>query len=122
MLLQAKLLRALEEKKIRPVGGTHPKPINIRIIAATNADLLFWIPAGTFRRYLYFRLACFLITTPPRRNRKEDIALLAEHFLNQLPADMGQKELSQRAFTALENDDFPGNVRELKNIIERALL
>ena len=120
-LLQAKLLRALEERKIRPVGGTHPKPINIRVIAATNANLLEMIKAGTFRRDLYFRLAGCLITIPPLRTRKEDIALLAEHFLNRLAADMGPKEFSQHAFQALENYDFPGNVRELKNIIERAL-
>jgi len=121
LLLQAKLLRALEERKIRPVGGTHPKPINIRVIAATNANLLEMIKAGTFRRDLYFRLAGCLITIPPLRTRKEDIALLIEHFVNQLAADMGPTEFSEHAFQAIENYDFPGNVRELKNIIERAL-
>jgi DNA-binding NtrC family response regulator len=121
-LLQAKLLRALEERKIRPVGGTHPKPINIRVIAATNAHLLEMIKAGTFRWDLYFRLVGCLLTIPPLRTRKEDIALLARHFLNQLAADMetATKEFSPHAFQALENYDFPGNVRELKNIIERA--
>ncbi len=120
--LQAKLLRALEERKIWPVGSSQPKPINIRVIAATNANLLEMIDAGTFRFDLYSRLADDIITTPPLRAHKEDIALLVEHFLNQLDTDTEQtkKELSQAAFTALENYDFPGNVRELKSIIKRA--
>ncbi|HDN26040.1 MAG TPA: sigma-54-dependent Fis family transcriptional regulator [Thioploca sp.] len=120
--LQAKLLRALEERKIWPVGGAQPKPINIRIIAATNANLLEMIDAGTFRYDLYSRLADDIITTPKLRAHKEDMALLVEHFLNQLATHTGRtkKDLSQPAFTALENYDFPGNVRELKSIIRRA--
>jgi DNA-binding NtrC family response regulator len=121
-LLQAKLLRALEERKIRPVGGTYPKPINIRVIAATNTNLLEMIQAGTFRQDLYFRLAGCPITIPPLRTRQEDIALLAEHFLKQFAADQEPNELSPSALQRLENYDFPGNVRELKNLIERALL
>lgn len=120
--LQAKLLRVLEEREIWPVGSRQPKPINIRVIAATNVNLLEMINAGTFRFDLYSRLADDIITTPPLRTHKEDLVLLVEHFLNQLTIHSGQtkKELSQPAFTALENYDFPGNVRELKSIIKRA--
>jgi DNA-binding NtrC family response regulator len=122
--LQAKLLRALEENMIMPVGGERLKPINIRVLAATNANLLAKIKAGTFRKDLYFRLVCCNITLPPLRTRKEDIALLADHFLMELAAEKGEtkKELSQRALTALESYDYPGNVRELKNILERAVI
>jgi DNA-binding NtrC family response regulator len=121
--LQAKLLRALEESMIMPVGGEH-KLINIRVLAATNANLLAKIKAGTFRQDLYFRLVCCHITLPPLRTRKEDIALLADHFLMELAAEKGEtkKALSQRALSALESYDYPGNVRELKNILERAVL
>ena len=116
--LQAKLLRVLENKKIWPVGGIQPKSVNIRVIAATNANLLEMIEAGKFRQDLYFRIAGCWLQVPSLRNRKEDIDLLIKHFLNQLAS----KTLSQSALTALENYDFPGNVRELKNIIERARL
>ncbi|HEW98938.1 MAG: sigma-54-dependent Fis family transcriptional regulator [Candidatus Parabeggiatoa sp. nov. 3] len=85
LLLQPKLLRVLEEREIRPVGGTHPKPINIRVIAATNANLLEMIQARTFRQDLYFRLAGCLITILPLRSHKEDIALLAKHFSTSWP-------------------------------------
>jgi len=120
--LQAKLLRALEERKIWPIGGSRPKPINIRVIAATNANLLSMIDVGRFRFDLYSRLADEIITTPPLRAHKKDLALLVEHFLNQLATHTKQtkKKFSQPAFTALENYDFPGNVRELKSIIKRA--
>lgn len=120
--LQAKLLRALEERKIWSVGGTQPKPINIRVLAATNANLPSMIDAGTFRFDLYSRLTDDIITTPPLRAHKEDIVLLVEHFLNQLATDTKQikKQLSQAALYALENYHFPGNVRELKSIIKRA--
>ena len=121
-LLQAKILRAIENRQIWPVGAAQPKPINIRIISATNANLLSMIDAGTFRQDLYFRLCDDIITSPPLRTHKEDIALLVEYFLNQLAIRTGQtkNELSQAAFTTLENHDFPGNVRELKSIIKRA--
>jgi len=122
LLLQPKLLRALEEKMIMPVGAEAFTPINIRIIAATNANLLANIEAGTFRRDLYFRLACCHITAPSLRTCQEDIALLAEHFLVTLAMGGVKKALSQDALTALENYDYPGNVRELKNILERALI
>ncbi len=124
ILLQAKLLLALENRMIMPVGGEAFKPINIRVIAATNANLLANIEAGTFRRDLYFRIACCHITAPPLRTRPEDIALLAEHFLVKLAYDMGgvKKVLSQEALSALVSSDYPGNVRELKNILERSVI
>lgn len=124
MLLQAKLLRALEEKTIMPVGSTDAKPVDIRVIAATNANLLAMVQTGRFRRDLYFRLACYHITVPPLRTHKEDLALLASHFLEKLVSEMGgaKKKLSELALAALENYEFPGNVRELKNILERALI
>jgi len=120
--LQAKLLRALEYKEIKPIGSTHSKPINIRVIAATNANLLEMIRAGTFRQDFYFRLAGCTLRIPPLRERKQDIACLSKHFLNQLTARFGlmQKELSQPALKVLESYFFPGNVRELKHIIEQA--
>jgi len=120
--LQAKLLRALEHSEIQPVGSTHSKPINIRVIAATNANLLEMIRAGTFRQDLYFRLAGCTLRIPPLRSRKQDIALLATHFLKQFSDRFGlmQKELSQPALKALESYPFPGNVRELKYLIEQA--
>jgi len=118
--LQTKLLRVLEERKIWPVGATKLKSVNIRIITATNANLLSMIEAGTFRYDLYSRLTDDIITTPPLRTHKEDIALLIEHFLDQLASEPAHKKLSQAALTVLENYDFPGNVRELKNMIRRA--
>ena len=117
--LQAKLLRALEEREIWPVGRTKPLLINIRIITATNACLLSMIAAGTFRYDLYSRLVDDIIITPPLRTHKEDIALLVEHFLEQLVSGRTHK-LSQAALNVLESYDFPGNVRELKSIIKRA--
>lgn len=124
ILLQAKLLRALENKTIIPVGGERSKSIDVRVIAATNADLLAKIQAGTFRPDLYFRLAGYTITVPPLRERQSDIAPLAEHFLGGFATEMGysKTKLSQSVLTALESYHFPGNVRELKNIIEQALI
>lgn len=124
MPLQAKLLRALENKTIMPVGGERSKSINIRVIAATNADLLARIQTGMFRPDLYFRLAGYTITVPPLRERQPDIAPLAEHFLRRLATEMGysKTKLSQPVLAALESYHFPGNVRELKNIIEQALI
>jgi DNA-binding NtrC family response regulator len=122
LLSQAKLLRALEHREIQPIGGTRLKPTNIRVIAATNANLLEMIRAGTFRQDLYFRLAGHTLKSPPLRERKEDIALSAKYFLNPLNDRFGpmKKELSQPALKALESYSFPGNVRELKHLIEQA--
>jgi len=126
--LQTKLLRTLEDGCIMPVGSTSPKQVDVRILAATNADLRRKIAEGTFRQDLYFRLARFTVDVPPLREREEDIPLLAEHFLTMFAAEMGfagagsKPTLSPEAQNALENYRFPGNIRELKNIIEHALI
>jgi DNA-binding NtrC family response regulator len=122
--LQVKLLRVLEDGCITPVGAPAATKADVRIIAATNADLDARIAAGTFRSDLYFRLARYTIATASLRERIEDVTLLAAHFLQRFAAEMGIKEppLSRGAVLALQGHAFPGNVRELKNIIERALI
>ena len=122
--LQAKLLRVLEDGVFTPVGGTRPKQVDIRVVAATNVALQAKIAEGTFRNDLYYRLARFPIEVPPLRKRKEDISLLANHFLEMFAAEMKveQPTLAPDALMALEAYHFPGNVRELKNIIEHALI
>jgi DNA-binding NtrC family response regulator len=122
--LQAKLLRVLEDGGVTPIGGHEQRRIDVRILAATNADLQSKIDEGVFRQDLYFRLARFTVEVPPLRDRPEDIALLAQHFLTTLAAEMGKKHVSvsQEALWQLQNYDFPGNVRELKNIMERAII
>lgn len=124
LLLQAKLLRVLEDGIVTSVGSSVEKTVDVRILAATNADLHAKIAAGLFRQDLYFRLARFTVVTPPLRERREDVALLAAHFLNLFATEMGMKPpgLSAAALAALENYHFPGNVRELKNIMERSLI
>jgi len=118
--LQAKLLRALQEKEIRPVGSTKQVPINVRILAATNRDLEQAVTRGEFRRDLYFRLNVLSLRIPPLRERREDIPLLAETFLERVSRVSGTKhELSDDAMNALLAYDWPGNVRELENCIER---
>ena len=122
--LQAKLLRVLDDGCVIPVGGTREKHVDVRILAATNTDLQTKIAAGEFRSDLYFRLAGFTVVAPPLRDRKEDIPLLAHHFLKMFATEMGiqMPVLSLDALEVLESYHFPGNVRELKNIIERALI
>ncbi len=122
--LQVKLLRVLEDGCVTPVGSAEAKQVDVRVIAATNADLASRIAAGTFRQDLYFRLARYPLTTPPLRERLEDLPMLIAHFLSKFAAEMGMKPpgFSPRAREALQRHDFPGNVRELKNIIERALI
>lgn len=122
--LQVKLLRVIEDGYIVPVGGTPEKHVDVRILAATNADLQAKISEGAFREDLYFRLARFTVTVPPLRERKEDIPLLTEHFLSMFATEMGIEHpaLSPEAKEELDAYHFPGNVRELKNIIEHALL
>jgi two-component system response regulator HydG len=119
--LQAKMLRAIQEKEIRPVGSTRRVPINVRILAATNRDLEQAVMQGTFRRDLYFRLNVLSLRIPPLRERRQDIALLIAHFLERLGRTSGQeKMLSDDALKALLAYDWPGNVRELENCLERA--
>ena len=122
--LQAKLLRALEDGCVTPVGGQQQQRIDVRVLAATNSDLQTKIAAGVFRDDLYFRLARFTVEVPPLRVRREDVPLLAQHFLTTFAREMGKKHirLSQQALDLLQAYDFPGNVRELKNIIERAII
>jgi DNA-binding NtrC family response regulator len=123
-LLQAKLLRALEDGKITPLGSTREKQVDVRVVAATNADLQGRIAGGLFRQDLYFRLAQFTVELPPLRGREDDVAPLAAHFLGLFATEMGMKTppMSGAALEVLRRYGFPGNVRELKNIIERALI
>jgi two-component system response regulator HydG len=118
--LQAKMLRALQEKEIRPVGSTKRVPINVRILAATNKDLEQGVMQGSFRRDLYFRLNVLSLRIPPLRERRQDIPLLATSFLERLSqSSRGAHELSDDAMKALLAYDWPGNVRELENCLER---
>jgi len=119
--LQAKLLRAIQEKEIRPVGSTKHIPINVRILGATNRDLEQAVADGTFRRDLYFRLNVLTLRIPPLRERRPDIPLLVAHFLERIGRDSGaEKIISDDALKLLLNYDWPGNVRELENSLERA--
>jgi two-component system response regulator HydG len=118
--LQAKLLRAIQEKEIRPVGSTRRLPINIRILAATNRDLEHAVMQGEFRRDLYFRLNVLSLRIPPLRERRQDIPLLIGHFLDRMTRTSGlEKILSDEALKAMLAYDWPGNVRELENCLER---
>jgi two-component system response regulator HydG len=118
--LQSKLLRALQEKEIRPVGSTKQVPIDVRILAATNRDLQQAVDHGRFRLDLYFRLNVLSLRIPPLRERREDIPVLARSFLERVSRISGSKrELSDDAMEALIGYDWPGNVRELENCIER---
>ena len=122
--IQAKLLRVLETGVVTPIGGRHEQQVDVRVLAATNGDLQAKMAQGAFRTDLYFRLAQFPVIVPPLRDRRDDIALLATHFLSLYSAEMGlaQCSLSDEASSALAAYDFPGNVRELKNIIVRAMM
>ena len=119
--LQAKLLRAIQEREIRPVGSTKRIAINVRILAATNRDLEQAVAQGTFRRDLYFRLNVLSLKIPPLRDRRQDIPLLTGYFLERLSRAAGhERTLSDDAMKALLAYDWPGNVRELENCLERA--
>ncbi len=118
--LQSKLLRAIQEHEIRPVGSTKRIPIDVRILAATNRDLESEVAEGNFRRDLYFRLNVLTLRIPPLRERKQDIPTLVVHFMDRLARTTGtRKILSDDVMKALLNYDWPGNVRELENCIER---
>jgi DNA-binding NtrC family response regulator len=118
--LQAKLLRAIQEKEIRPVGSTRRLPINVRILAATNRDLDVAVQNGTFRRDLYFRLNVLALRVPPLRERRQDIPVLIGHFLERINRANGTEHMiSDAALRALLDYDWPGNVRELENCLER---
>ena len=121
---QVKLLRALDESGIPPIGAAENKKVDIRVIAATNADLKAKVEVGQFRSDLYFRLAGMLIEISPLRERKDDILPLAEYMLSVLATrlEVPTPELTPKAVEALEGYALPGNVRELRNIIEGALI
>jgi two-component system response regulator AtoC len=121
--LQAKILRALQEREVERVGGSRTIKIDVRVIAATNRDLKKAIEEGTFREDLYYRLNVVPITLPPLRQRREDIPLLVEHFIGKYNREFTRKVkgFSAGATAALYHYDWPGNVRELENVIERAV-
>ena len=122
--VQAKLLRALQEREIRRVGAERNVRIHARVVAATNRDLRAAVAAGTFREDLYFRLGAFVITVPPLRDRREDIPPLAHDFLKRSATRVKKdvKAISAEAMTSLMNYSWPGNVRELEHAIERAVI
>jgi DNA-binding NtrC family response regulator len=115
---QAKVLRALQENQITPVGSGKSIPVNVRVLAATNKNLKEEIAAGRFREDLYHRLSVIVIEVPPLNDRREDIPALVEHFLDQM-ADQGLKTFSPGAMKHLEAMDWTGNVRQLRNVVER---
>ncbi len=121
--MQVKVLRVLQERRFRPLGGTQEMAVDVRVIAATNRDLPAAIREGLFREDLYYRIAVINIHVPPLRDRAEDIDLLAYHFLRQYSEKAGRKILgiSREALLCLESCHWPGNVRELENTIERAV-
>ena len=121
--LQVKLLRAIQEKKIRPVGGQQEIPVDVRLLSATHKDLAMMVKTGEFRQDLYYRINVIELKVPPLRARIEDISILAEHLLTTLSETNGFKKptLTNKALNALKQYSFPGNVRELENILERAL-
>ena len=121
--MQVKLLRALQEKKVRKVGGTREQEVDVRIIAATNRDLEKMVADGTMREDLYYRINVIPIQLPPLRQRREDIPLLVEHFLDKYAEalDLPGRSVSVDAMSILEAYEWPGNVRELENTIERTL-
>ncbi len=118
--LQGKLLRVLQDREIRPVGGNTSIKVDVRIVAATNRDLRAEIEAGRFRRDLFYRLNVIPIAIPPLRERPEDVAILAEAFLRK-HADDRPRRLTQAAIERLQGCKWEGNARELENVIERAL-
>lgn len=121
--MQAKLLRVLATGEVQRVGGSKPKKVDVRIIAATNRDLRLMMEDGTFREDLYYRLNVIPITIPPLRKRHEDITVLATQFLCQLNKKYSTHKLfSGPALAALQNYDWPGNIRELRNVVERVFV
>ncbi len=122
--MQAKLLRVLEERSFRRVGGTKDVKVDVRIISATNKDLLKAIEDGTFRADLYYRIQVIPIYLPPLRERRDDIITLVEHFIAHFNREFGKnvKTISKMAEKFLTEYNWPGNIRELKNVIERAII
>jgi two-component system response regulator PilR (NtrC family) len=121
--MQVKLLRVLQERKVKKVGGVTEQQIDVRVVAATNRDLEAEVERGSFRRDLYYRLNVIQLHLAPLRNRREDIPLLIEHFVRKHAAALGRSitGMDAESMAALCDYDYPGNVRELENIIERAI-
>ena len=120
--MQVKLLRVLQQREVKPVGATEHRPVNVRVVAATNRDPEYAIKNGTFRQDLYFRLNVVQIKLPPLRERKSDIPLLVAAFLEKFAGETdAPRELTEDAMRELMSYDWPGNVRELENAIERAV-
>jgi formate hydrogenlyase transcriptional activator len=122
--LQPKLLRALQEQRFERLGGNQTIQVNVRVIAATNQDLWGMVQERKFRADLYYRLNVFPITLPPLRERRADIPLLADHFVRKFAERLGKPvhHIPDEVMTALTNHDWPGNIRELQNFIERAVI
>jgi two-component system NtrC family response regulator len=121
MDMQAKLLRAIQEREVEPVGSDRTEKVDVRIIAATNKDLSEEVTKGLFREDLYYRLSVIPLHIPPLRERREDIPALASHFLKKLNAPRGVK-FSTKTMSILKKYDWPGNIRELQNSVERSLI
>ncbi len=122
MPMQVKLLRALQEREVTPVGATVPVPVNARLISATNSNIRNDVTEGRFRQDLYYRLNVFEIHIPALKDRNSDIIPLAKHFLQRMKEPFGKSTLSDEAVTALLTYSWPGNVRELENVMERAVV
>jgi transcriptional regulator with GAF, ATPase, and Fis domain len=124
LAMQPKLLHVLQEKEFERVGETRPRKIDVRIVAATNRDLAAEVEAGRFRSDLFYRLNVFPIENPSLRDRREDIPLLAEHFFKASARRLHREppRLTEAALRQLMSRDWPGNIRELENVIERAII
>lgn len=122
--LQAKILRVLQERVVERVGGSEPRPVDVRVISATHQNLRTMVDEGAFREDLFYRLAVFPVELPPLRSREGDVSLLAHHFLRKYAAEEGKPltTISSSALRILETHDFPGNVRELENTISHAVV
>jgi DNA-binding NtrC family response regulator len=120
--LQPKLLRVLETGRIRRVGGAGESTVAVRVVAMTLRNLHAETQRGTFRGDLYYRLAGFELALPPLRRRRSDIPLLAQHFLRELEPELGAREIDPAALSALEKAEWPGNIRELRNVIRKAAI
>jgi DNA-binding NtrC family response regulator len=122
--IQVKILRLLEEREIVPLGSTKPIKVDVRLIAATNKDLSVELKLGRFREDLYYRLNVIPLILPPLRQRRDDIPVLAEHFLEQIckREDLGERKLMKSSIDMMQRYDWPGNVRELRHVIERAAI
>jgi transcriptional regulator with PAS, ATPase and Fis domain len=121
--LQAKLLRVLQEREFERVGDSHAIKVDVRVIAATHSDLAKMVSEGSFREDLFYRLNVIPVKIPPLRERREDIPLLVQHFMQKLSADLGRgpATMSQEALRRMMAYHWPGNVRQLENVVERAL-